>query len=170
MLELPLHGKKKWCHLGSSTFAKKKKEEVVEEPLVENTVVAEPEVVQEIFVEQKPKRVVPKNKTLSDGWELKNRIYRLKGNKKPLSRSIKSANIHYFDEEKGYERELKYCSNQKTSTDFSVRKHPNFGYFKDFGDRNSILMRLIIIFLSKYNLITKKILILGGGMETLARN
>ena len=95
-------------------MAKKKKEEVVEEPLVENTVVAEPEVVQETFVEQKPKRVVPKNKTLSDGWELKNRIYRLKGNKKPLSRSIKSANIHYFDEEKGYERELKYCSNQKT--------------------------------------------------------
>jgi hypothetical protein len=38
----------------------------------------------------------------------------LKGNKKPLSRSIKSANIHWFDEEKGYERELKYCQNQKT--------------------------------------------------------
>ena len=30
------------------------------------------------------------------------------------SRSIKSANIHWFDEEKGYERELKYCQNQKT--------------------------------------------------------
>ena len=27
---------------------------------------------------------------------------------------IKSANIYYFDEEKGYERELKYCQNQKT--------------------------------------------------------
>ena len=31
-----------------------------------------------------------------------------------MSRSIKSANIHWFDEEKGYERELKYCQNQKT--------------------------------------------------------
>ena len=31
-----------------------------------------------------------------------------------MSRSIKSANIYYFDEEKGYERELKYCQNQKT--------------------------------------------------------
>ena len=38
----------------------------------------------------------------------------MKGNKKPLSRSIKGANIHWFDEEKGYERELKYCSNQRT--------------------------------------------------------
>ena len=27
---------------------------------------------------------------------------------------IKSANVYYFDEEKGYERELKYCQNQKT--------------------------------------------------------
>ena len=28
---------------------------------------------------------------------------------------IRSANIYWFDEEKGYERELKYCENQKTS-------------------------------------------------------
>jgi hypothetical protein len=96
-----------------------KKVEVIEEPLVEETVVVEEPVtveedIEEVFVEQKPKRVVNQNKTLNDGWELKNRIYRLKGSKKPLSRSIKGANIHYFDEEKGYERELKYCSNQKT--------------------------------------------------------
>ena len=62
----------------------------------------------------KPKRVEKKNRVLEDGWEIKNRIYRLKGNKKPLSRSIRSANIHWFDEEKGYERELKYCQNQRT--------------------------------------------------------
>jgi hypothetical protein len=36
------------------------------------------------------------------------------GINKPLSRSIKSANIYYFDEALGYERELKYCQNQKT--------------------------------------------------------
>ena len=41
-------------------------------------------------------------------------MYYLKGNKKPLSRSIKSANVYWFDEEKGYERELKYCENQRT--------------------------------------------------------
>ena len=76
-------------------------EEVVTE-FIEDTVVA------------KPKRVEKTNPTLEDGWEIKDRIYRLKGSKKPLSRSIKSANIHWFDEKKGYERELKYCQNQRT--------------------------------------------------------
>ena len=49
-----------------------------------------------------------------DTWELKNRTYFLKGNKKPVSYIIKSANIYYFDEELGHERELKYTSNQRT--------------------------------------------------------
>ena len=79
--------------------------QVVEQPKVETT---------ETITVEKPKRVEKKNKVLEDGWEIKNRIYRLKGNKKPLSRSIRSANIHWFDEEKGYERELKYCQNQRT--------------------------------------------------------
>jgi len=52
----------------------------------------------------------PKKET----WELKDRIYYLVGNKKPLSRSIKSANLYWFDKEKGYEREIKYCENQRT--------------------------------------------------------
>ena len=80
--------------------------QVVEQPKTETTV--------ETVVVEKPKRVEKKNPILQDGWELKHRIYRLKGEKKPLSRSIRSANIHWFDEEKGYERELKYCQNQKT--------------------------------------------------------
>ena len=79
---------------------------VVEQPKVEETV--------ETVTVNKPKRVVKKYPVLEDGWEIKDRIYRLKGNKKPLSRSIRSANIHWFDEKKGYERELKYCQNQKT--------------------------------------------------------
>ena len=81
--------------------------------------VAQPEIkaaneMVEVVIEQKPKRVEKQYKTLEDGWEIKDRIYRLKGNKRPLSRSIRSANIHWFDEDKGYERELKYCQNQKT--------------------------------------------------------
>ena len=80
-------------------MAKKQKTQEVEVPVVETP---------------KPKRTGPTYKKLSDGWEIKDRIYRLKGNKKPLSRSIRSANIYWFDEEKGYERELKYCQNQKT--------------------------------------------------------
>jgi hypothetical protein len=67
----------------------------------------------EVVIE-KPKRKEKEYKTLEDGWEIKDRIYRLKGNKKPLSRSIRSANIHWFDENAGYERELKYCQNQRT--------------------------------------------------------
>ena len=70
-----------------------------------------PRVVEQTKVET-PVMETPKPK--KDTWEIKDRMYRLKGGKKPLSRMIKSANIYWFDEEKGYERELKYCQNQKT--------------------------------------------------------
>ena len=63
---------------------------------------------------QKPKRTEPAYKKSNDGWEIKDRIYKLVGDKKPISRSIRSANIYWFDENAGYERELKYCVNQKT--------------------------------------------------------
>ena len=81
-------------------------EEVVTE-FFKETVVAEPKI-------KKPVMETPKPKS-KNTWEIKDRMYYLKGGKKPVSRSIKSANIYWFDEEKGYERELKYCQNQKTS-------------------------------------------------------
>jgi len=68
------------------------------------------EQVVQVMEAPKPKKVEPKKPT----WEIKDRLYYLKGGKQPLSRSIKSANVYYFDGEKGYERELKYCQNQKT--------------------------------------------------------
>ena len=87
-------------------MAKKKTKVEVEET---------PQVVETPVVETpKPKRTGPTYKKSTDGWEIKDRIYRLKGEKKPLSRSIRSANIYWFDESAGYERELKYCVNQKT--------------------------------------------------------
>ena len=95
-------------------MAKKKKEEVADQPVENVAVVEETPVTEETYVEPKKKRAGDTTKKLGDGWEFKNRIYRLKGRKKPLSRSIRSANVHWFDEEKGYERELKYCSNQRT--------------------------------------------------------
>ena len=85
-------------------MAKKQKTQEVEVPVVETPVVET----------QKPKRTGPTYKKSDDGWEIKNRIYKLVGDKKPLSRSIRSANIYWFDENAGYERELKYCVNQKT--------------------------------------------------------
>jgi len=33
---------------------------------------------------------------------------------RPLSYTLKSSGIYWFDEEKGFERELKYCENQRT--------------------------------------------------------
>ena len=85
-------------------MAKKQKTQEVEVPAVETPVVET----------QKPKRTGPTYKKSDDGWEIKDRIYKLKGGKKPLSRSIRSANIYWFDEKAGYEREIKYCVNQKT--------------------------------------------------------
>jgi len=88
-------------------MAKKKETKKVVEPLIEKDF---EEVETPVMETPKPKKVEPKKPS----WEIKDRVYYLKGNKKPLSRLIKSANVYYFDEEKGYERELKYCQNQKT--------------------------------------------------------
>ena len=79
------------------------------------------EHVEKVVVKEttKPVTETPKAiknpKVKKNTWEIKNRTYFIQGKaKKSLSRSIKSSNIYYFDEEKGYERELKYCENQQT--------------------------------------------------------
>ena len=77
--------------------------EVVTE-FFEETVVAEPK--------RNPVTEIPKPKKAK--WELKDRMYILKSGKKPLSKMIKAAGIYFFDEELGYEREIKYCENQRT--------------------------------------------------------
>ena len=82
-------------------MAKKQKTEKVEVPVVETPVVEAP----------KPKKVENKKPE----WEIKDRTYFLRNKQKHLSYKIKTANIFWFDEEKGYERELKYTSNQRTS-------------------------------------------------------
>ncbi len=51
--------------------------------------------------------------TASD-WQIKDRMYYLRSGLSPLTYTIKSRGIYWFDEEKGYERELKYTTNQKT--------------------------------------------------------
>jgi hypothetical protein len=93
-------------------MAKKKKETIVEKPIVEETVTVEEPIVETPKVKTKPQVKV---KSLpEDDWEIKDRLYILTKGKSPLSKSIKCSNIFYFDEEKGYERELKYCQNQRT--------------------------------------------------------
>jgi hypothetical protein len=74
------------------------------------------ETKKEVVIEQPQiiEQPIEKEK-LSNKWEVKDRLYYLKGGKKPLSRMMKSANLYWFDKEKGYEREIKYCENQTTS-------------------------------------------------------
>jgi len=76
--------------------------------------VEEPQVQEEVQVVEQPKVKEKPLPTPKDTWEVKDRLYYLKGRSKPLSYTIRSSHIFYFDEEKGYERELKYCQNQKT--------------------------------------------------------
>ena len=94
-----------------------KKQETKKTETVETPKVAEQPKVETPVMEKPlptPTRKEPTHKRSNDGWEIKDRVYYIKG-KKPLSQMIRSANIYFFDEEKGYERELKYCENQKTS-------------------------------------------------------
>ena len=86
---------------------KTKKVEVEETPQF-----TQEDTVEETVMVEEPKvreRIKPKKE-----WEIKDRLYLLKSGKKPVSYSMRSSNIYYFDEDKGYERELKYCENQKT--------------------------------------------------------
>ena len=87
-------------------MAKKKETKVeIKESQVEETVTVKEPVVKTPKIKVEPQE--PK-------WEVKDRIYYLKGRQKPLSRSIRSSNLFWFDEEAGYEREIKYCQNQRT--------------------------------------------------------
>ena len=114
-------------------MAKKTKNEEVEVPVVEAPVVEAP----------KPKK---------PEWEIKDRLYYLKGDMKPLSYIIKNSQIFWFDEEKGYERELKYTSNQKTVfvDEFKGEARPEHIVFRDgvlFVERSkTVLQKLLSIY------------------------
>jgi len=75
---------------------------VVEQPKVETPVMEKPS----------PKEI--KSTGPEDGWVIKDRMYYLMGNKSPLTYLVRGSAIYYWDENLGYERELKYTSNQKT--------------------------------------------------------
>ncbi len=60
-----------------------------------------------------------KEKPVEKSWELKDRVYYLKGNKTPLTLTIpgkhtKKHSLLYFDEKTGKQRELKYATNQES--------------------------------------------------------
>ena len=60
-------------------------------------------------VKEKAVKTVTKPK-----WEIKHRKYILKNGLSPLAYMLKSRGLYYFDEDKGYEREISYAENQNT--------------------------------------------------------
>ena len=71
------------------------------------------EVETPVVETKEPTRQDPTFKTINN-WEIKDRVYKLTGSKRPLSHTFKSRALYYFDEEKGYEREIMYSENQKS--------------------------------------------------------
>jgi hypothetical protein len=71
-------------------------------------------------METKEKKApAPKQEIKKNTWEYKDRNYYLKGNKHPLTHTIPSKHTRkyplvWFDKELGYERELRYATNQKS--------------------------------------------------------
>ena len=78
---------------------------------VKTTEVAPQEtIVQEVQVKKQVKPTKP-------SWEIKDRIYYLKGNKTPLTMTIPSKHTRkhsllYFDKESGVQKEIRYATNQ----------------------------------------------------------
>ena len=93
-------------------MAKKTKTVEVKEPQVQKEMVVEqPKTNMELDIPIPSKNTAP---NFVDGWEIKDRTYYLVGRSRPLARILKGSNLYWFDPEKGYERELKYCENQQT--------------------------------------------------------
>jgi hypothetical protein len=77
--------------------------------------VAHTAIAEEPQVEaQTPPKKSVKVEPSTPKWEIKDRRYMLKNGQSPLTFTIKSREIYWFDEDKNYERELKYTKNQKT--------------------------------------------------------
>jgi hypothetical protein len=62
----------------------------------------------------KKKAEKPQVQPVKPGWIIKDRLYELELDRVPPVYIMKSKNLFYFDENVGYEREIKYCRNQQT--------------------------------------------------------
>lgn len=77
--------------------------------------VEEPAVEQEVFTAP----VVEKKQAKKDTWEFKDRTYYLISNKQPIvmtlpGRHTRKRSLLWFDPERGYQRELRYATNQQS--------------------------------------------------------
>ena len=72
-------------------------------------------VQEEVVVAEKPKATKIKEQVdTNDKWDYKDRQYYLLGEDTPVMKLLRSKGIYWFDEEKGYEREIKLTTNQRT--------------------------------------------------------
>ena len=78
----------------NTTLVEDKEVDELPEEEVENN---EVDVVEEtpIVETPKPKKVEPKKPS----WEIKDRLYYLKGSKKPISYMLRTSNIYWFDQD-----------------------------------------------------------------------
>jgi len=104
------------------------------------------------------------NKTKkSPKWEVKDRMYELTGNNRPIVRIMKRKNLYWFDEEKGYNREMAYAINQKTPfvDEFKGRVRPGHIIFRDgilFVEKeNTVLQQLLSIYHPDKNLVYREV-------------
>ena len=93
---------------------------------------------QETVAKEAPVKTQPK--PTKPSWEIKDRIYYLKGNKSPLTLTIPSRHtskhsLLYFDEESGVQKEIRYATNQSSPLVEDQKGEATLGHitFKD-GD------------------------------------
>ena len=93
---------------------------------------------QETVVKEAPVKTQPK--PTKPSWEIKDRIYYLKGNKSPLTLTIPSRHtskhsLLYFDKESGVQKEIRYATNQSSPLVEDQKGEATLGHitFKD-GD------------------------------------
>jgi len=82
-------------------------------------------------------------------WEVKDRLYELKSKKSPIVFILKSKGIYWFDEDMGYEREIKYTINQKTVFVDEFKGNARLGHiiFRDgqlFVPREKVILQQIL--------------------------
>tara|TARA_Y100000768_G_scaffold386557_1_gene375256 strand:+ start:1017 stop:1763 length:747 start_codon:yes stop_codon:yes gene_type:complete len=93
------------------------------------------------------------NKTKkSPKWEVKDRMYELTGSNRPIVRIMKRKNLYWFDNEKGFQREMAYAVNQNTPfvDEFKGKVRPGHIIFRDgilFVEKeNTVLQQLLSIY------------------------
>lgn len=90
-----------------------------------------------------------KKKNPESNFESKDRMYFLKGDKRPPVRILKSKGIFWYDESQGFERELMFTINQKT---------PFVDEFKGTPRRDQIVFKEGVLHVPKEKTVLQKLL------------